>query len=239
MQHATGKDDADPLSQARRSAAFAGYHVTPLESPTVSGFLPERERRPSSVYPPGMRSAREERVAVPTREVVCYECGHRSRIPVAALSAHCVHCRCHLNTANQVLKSGTRRLNLRTLGDVTLPAHVELSHLTIRCRHLTVAGRGEGTLHCTGELTLRGNARLEGQVQAGVLKVAAGARAEAHPGITADSVELEGRFLGNLHVKGLLHIGKNGILIGDCHAAQLIVDPGGRHDGRRRCANDE
>lgn len=232
MQRSDESDiPADTMHRARWAARRAGYQTQPLEVPTVSGLLPEEDRKLRGLYALPPKDAREERVAVPTREVVCYECGKHSRIPIAALSAHCVHCRAHLNTADITLKPGSRRLTVRTLGDVTLPANVELSHLSITCRNLTVSGKGEGTLRCTGELTLRGSAQLEGQVQAGMLCVAAGAKASVQPGATTHEAEIEGQLTGRLHVKGLLHIGKGGRLTGDCHASQLIVDPGGRHDG--------
>lgn len=221
----------DTMHRARWAAGRAGYNTQPLESPTVSGLLPEEDRKLKGIYSLPPRGAREDRVAVPTREVVCYECGKRSHIPVAALSAHCVHCRTHLNTADITLKPGSRRLTVRTLGDVTLPAHVELSHLSITCRNLVVSGKGEGSLRCSGELTLRGSARLEGQVQAGSLRVAAGAKATVQPGLSAHDAELEGQLCGRLHVKDILHIRKGGCLQGDCRSPRLVVDPGGRHIG--------
>lgn len=231
MQRNESIDAEETELRARWSVARAGYSATPIEASTVSGLLPEKERKPRGIYALPPRDAREERVAVPTREVVCYECGKRSRIPIAALSAHCVHCRAHLNTADFTLKPGSRRLMIRTLGDVTLPAHVELSHLSIMCRNLTVSGKGEGVFHCTGTLAMRGSARLVGQVQAGVLQVSPGARVEVDPGASADMVELEGRFAGRLTVRGELRIGKNGWLAGDCLTEQLQILPGGRHEG--------
>lgn len=226
-------DSTDSLCRARLCAARAGYQVTPLESPTVSGLLGEADRRLHGVYALPPRDAREERVAVPTREVVCYECGKRSRIPIAALSAHCVHCRTHLNTADMTLKPGSRRLTIRTLGDVTLPAHVELSHLSITCRNMIVAGRGEGSIQCSGTLTLRGTAQLVGQVQAGVVHVAPGARAEVQPGLSAEEALVEGRLVSRLHVRETLSIGKSGLLVGDCSAAHVEISPGGKHEGAR------
>lgn len=240
MFHADTVEAGDAASRAHWAAARAGYSVTPLESPTVSGLLTEKERRlrgGRGVYGLPPRDAREERVAVPTREVVCYECGQRSRIPVAALSAHCVHCRAHLTTADFILKPGSRRLTIRTLGDVTLPANVELSRLSITCRNLTINGRGEGTMRCSGVLTMRGAARLTGQVQAGRLCVAAGAEAQASPGISAESAEVEGKISARLHIKDILHIGKGGCVVGDCHCPSLSIAPGGLHEGDwLRCA---
>ncbi|MCH5284383.1 MAG: polymer-forming cytoskeletal protein [Akkermansiaceae bacterium] len=209
----------------------AKYHTEPLVVPVVSCFIPVRDRAPRGIFSPLPPGAREDRVAVPTREIVCYECGQRSHIPEAALSAHCVHCRAHLSTAHVELKPGTRRLTVRTLGDVSLPAGVELSHLSIICRHLSIAGKGSGTLRCSGTLTLRGEAVVEGAVQAGSIIVTPGARVRLSPSAVAAQAEVEGYLTGCLQVAGEIRIGRGGVLEGDCRARQLIVEPGGRHAG--------
>lgn len=210
---------------------FPRFHTKPLVVPVVSGYLPEGARGRRGLFAPPAPSAREERVPVPTREVVCYECGRRSNIPTAALSAHCVHCRAHLNTADMVLKPGSRRLNIRTLGDVTVPAHVELSQLSIMCRNLTVSGKAAGSLHCTGELTLRGQAVIEGQALAASLLVAAGARAACSPSISVETALVEGQLEGRVHAGGSVHIARMGLLRGDCRAEHVSIEPGGRHEG--------
>lgn len=212
-------------------AASAGYKTKPLVVPLISGYLPEDARGQWRGLRTPDRGAREERVPVPTREVVCYECGKKSHIPEAALSAHCVHCCTHLNTANIELKPGTHRLTVRTLGDVTVPAHVELSHLSIICRNLHIAGKAAGAMRCSGTLTLRGEAQVEGQVRAHSLLVPAGARAVASPGVSAGSAEVEGQLTGRISAEGTIHIGRSGIVVGDCRGARLMVEIGGAHRG--------
>lgn len=207
------------------------YITEPLVVPVVSGYLPEGERGRRGIFAPSAPGAREERVPVPTRDVVCYECGKHSRIPVAALSAHCVHCRAHLNTADVELKPGSRRLTIRTLGDVRVPAQVELSHLTVQCRNLIVSGKAAGSMKCTGALVLRGHAVVEGQLQAMVVEVAAGARVRCVPSVAAETAQVDGALTGSLFCSGSVHIGRGGVLRGDCRAEHLSMDPGGRHEG--------
>lgn len=207
------------------------YLTEPLVVPVVSGYLPEGSRGRRGVFAPSQPGAREERVPVPTREVVCYECGRKSQIPVAALSAHCVYCHTHLNTADVTLKPGSRRLTIRTLGDVCIPAHVELSHLSIVCKNLVVSGRASGSLKCTGALVLRGHAVVEGQLQALTLEVAAGAQAKCSPAVSAETAQVEGSLTGRVHCSGTLYIGSSGALEGDCRAERLSIAPGGRHTG--------
>ena len=222
---------AEPGASAGAAPEYSRFRVKPLVVPVVSGYVPEGSRGRRGIFSPLSPTAREERVAVPTREIVCYECGKRSRIPVAALSAHCVHCRSHLNASDMVLKPGSRRLTIRTLGDVSIPAHVELSHLSIFCKNLNVSGKASGSMQCTGELTLRGSAAVEGKVQAGSLLVVAGARATCSPSVSAESARVEGQLSGRLHVAQMIHIGRAGHLVGDCRTEALSLDPGGRHSG--------
>lgn len=210
---------------------FARYRVNPLQASGRAGFVSGETRRKRGLFDPMAREISEERVPVPTREIVCYACGRKSQIPDAALSAHCVHCRTHLNTADIELRPASRRLTIRTLGNVTLPSHVDLSHLSIVCRDMQMSGRGSGRIRCCGTLTLRGEARAEGQVQADALVVPSGARVEISPGATAERAEIEGRLVGRLHVRGTIHIAKGGVLEGDCYAEVLHMEPGGRHIG--------
>lgn len=219
------------MIHAGDTPGFSRFYTKPLVVPVVSGYLPVGERKQRGLFAASAAERREERVPVPTREVVCYECGRKSRIPVAALSAHCVHCRAHLNTADVVLKPGSRRLTIRTLGDVSVPAHVELSKLSIVCRNLTVSGKAAGSLHCTGELTVRGQAVVEGQILAASLLVAAGAQASCSPSISVETALVEGRLSGRVHAAESVHIGRAGVLEGDCRAEHVSIEPGGLHKG--------
>lgn len=219
------------MSRPGDAPELSGYITEPLVVPVVSGYLPEGMRARRGIFSPPAPGAREERVPVPVREVVCYECGKSVRIPTAALSAHCVHCRAHLNAADVVLKPGSRRLTIRTLGDVTVPAQVELSQLTVVCRNLLVSGKAVGTLHCSGSLVLRGHAVVEGHLQAATLEVAAGAQALCSPAIAAESARIDGKLTGRLYCNATIYIGRGGWLQGDCRAEHLSIDPGGRHEG--------
>ncbi len=215
----------------RQASADPGYATRPLEAPGVSGYLPQggHRRRDLLARPP----QRIQRAVVPTREVVCYECGKVCRIPVSALSATCPHCFAHLNMDNMTLKPGTRHLHVRTLGDVKIPAHVELSQLDIVCRHMQAAGRISGTLRATGTLTLAGEASLTGKLIADTLVVQRGAHAHVSPGISVNQAELRGTLRGRVHARGGAHIYASGKLIGPCSVALLQIDPGGQHIGPR------
>ncbi len=217
------------MIDARQASADPGYITQPLEAPGVSGYLPQgghRRRDPFSVS-----VEREPRVSVPTREVVCYECNKTCSIPSAALSALCPHCFAHLNTSNVTVKPGTHHLHVRTLGDVKIPANVNLSQLDVVCHNLSVAGCVGGSLRATGTLSLSGHAVMGGKIIASLLVVQRGATAEVKPGISAERAEIHGTLIGRLHARGAVHIFTSGQLTGSCSTASMQIDPGGRHVG--------
>ena len=208
------------------------FRTEPLIVPTVSGLLPagERDRR---VALTSFRSE-EDRVQVPTREVICYECGQSSQVPSAALSANCIHCHAHLNMADVQLRPGSRRLTVRTLGDVQVQAGTKLSNLSIVCRHMEVNGPVSGSFRCTGTLSFNASTRVEGSISAGKLVVDKGVEVELAVGAAAESAEIYGSLKGRLQCKGLLHIYRSGAYAGVCKAADVQVDPGGRFDDQSR-----
>ena len=208
------------------------FRTEPLIVPVVSGLLPagERDRR---VALTSFRSD-EDRVQVPTREVICYECGQSSQVPSAALSANCIHCHAHLNMADVQLRPGSRRLTVRTLGDVQVQAGTKLSNLSIVCRHMEVNGPVSGSFRCTGTLSFNASTRVEGSISAGKLVVDKGVEVDLAVGAAAESAEIYGSLKGRLQCKGLLHIYRSGAYAGVCKAADVQVDPGGRFDDQSR-----
>ena len=208
------------------------FRTEPLVVPTVSGLLPagERDRRVAltSFRPEG------ERVQVPMREIICYECGQSSRVPSAALSANCLHCHTHLNMADGEIRPGSRRLTVRTLGNVYVPSATVLSHLSVVCSNMDVDGRVSGSFRCTGTLSLNTSMVLDGAVSAGKLVVDKGAEVELTVGAAAEQVEIYGRLTGRLQCKGQLHVYRICAYEGVCKAADGVVDPGGRFDDQSR-----
>lgn len=204
------------------------FRTEPLIVPTVSGLLPagERDRRVA------LTSFRpeDERTQVPMRDVVCCECGMESQVPAAALSANCIHCHAHLNMANVEIRPGSRRLTVRTLGNVQVPSGTVLSNLSVVCHNMEINGRVSGSFRCTGELVFNTSTRVEGSISAHKLVVDKGSEVELGVGAAVESADIYGRLKGRLQCKGLLHVYRGGSYEGICKAADVVVDPGGRYD---------
>ncbi len=205
------------------------FRTEPLIVPTVSGLLPEgeRNRRVALTSLP----AGKERPNVPQREVCCYECGRRSHVPAAALSAQCIYCHAHLNMADVELKPGSRRLTVRTLGDVTITSDAVLSHLSIVCRNLNINGRGTGNFRCTGKLNIATSLAVEGSVKADALSIERGCEVRLEQGAQVRSAIIRGRLEGKLDALGDVTIAKGGQLTGNCEARNLSIEAGGLHQG--------
>lgn len=207
------------------------YKTEPLVVPSVSGLLPEGERN-RRVALTSFSSARSKRVEVPTREVVCYECGRRSRVPAAALSANCIHCHAHLDMSDIELRPGTRRLTVRTLGNITILQDAVLSHLSLVCHNLTVQGRVSGDFTCNGTMQLSASSRIEGRVRVGKLLVDKGVSAVFSLGVKAREVEVFGRVTGRVDAESSVVLHRDAELCGDCYCPELVQEDGASLFGR-------
>ncbi len=204
------------------------FRTEPLIVPTASGLLPEGERDRRVA----LTSFQSDtgRTQVPKRRVVCYECGRESEVPAAALSANCIHCHAHLNMANVEIRPSSRRLMVRTLGNVNVQSGTVLSNLSIVCNNMEVNGRVSGSFRCSGTLSFNVSAVVDGSISAGKLVVDKGAEVELSLGAVAEEVALYGSLKGRLQCKGQLHVYRGGSYAGVCKAADVVVDPGGRFD---------
>lgn len=208
------------------------FRPEPLIVHTDSGLLPEGERDRRAALT--SFRADESRVQVPMREVVCYECGRCCQVPAAALSSNCIHCHAHLNMADVEIRPGSRRLTVRTLGNVHVQAGAVLSNLSIVCRDMVVNGRVSGSFRCSGTLTFNVSTVVDGTINVDKLVVSKGTEVELLVGAAAETVALYGKLKGRLQCKGGLHVYSSGSYEGVCKAADVVVDPGGHFDDRSR-----
>lgn len=208
------------------------FRPEPLIVSAVSGLLPagERDRRVALTS----FQSEEKRSQVPMREVVCYECGQPCSVPSAALSANCIHCHAHLNMADVEIRPGSRRLTVRTLGNVHVPSGTVLSNLSVVCRNMEVDGRVSGSFRCSGTLSFNTSTVVDASISAGRLVVDKGAEIELTVGAVAEEVEIYGSLKGRVQCKGVLHVYRGGSYEGVCKAADVVVDPGGCFDDQSR-----
>lgn len=208
---------------------MAEFRTEPLVVTSVSGLLPpdERDRRVAlSSFAPSA-----SRPAVPMREVRCYECGKRTSVPAAALSAACTHCHTHLNMTDVELKPTSRRLTIRTVGKVNVQPDTVLSHLSVVCSDMMIHGQVSGSFRCSGTLTFANSMRVEGRVKASHLVVEKGAEVVFTEGAEVKTAVVAGRLSGLLNARSLVTVPRGGALVGTCICPKIDVEPGGRYSG--------
>lgn len=206
------------------------YRTEPLISTCASGLLPEGEckRRVALTS----FSSRESRAKVPGKDVVCYECGRRSRVPAAALSASCIHCHAHLRMTDVELKPGSTRLTVRTLGNVTVLSDAVLSQLSIVCHNLNINGKGNGTYRCSGRLRITADNSVDGEVRVGSLHISRGTTVTFNRGVFAENVDIYGKVNGRISATGKVKLHRGAVLCGECHAPMLVLKSGASHQGQ-------
>lgn len=206
------------------------YRTEPYVVPVGSGLLPEGERS-RRVALTSFDKGRSAVPRVPSREVVCYECGMVTSVPTAALSAKCSHCQAYLKMTDVELKPGAQRLTVRTLGDVRVLADAVLSQLSVVCRHCYLNGRGSGNFRCSGNLEVNCNNRIEGSVQASRLLVPRGVDLVLTQGATCDELVVIGRVTGRIVARKSVTLRRGAELYGNCFTPDLNVEPGAVHRG--------
>lgn len=205
------------------------YRTVPLVSPYASGLLPEGERNRRVALT--SFDTRTKRAQIPGKDVVCYECGRRSRVPAAALSANCLHCHAHLRMTDIELKPNSQRLTVRTLGNVTVLADAVLSQLSIVCHDLLLLGKGSGSFRCTGRLRICTDTVIDGDVQAGELLVDKGVTVTFLRGVRADVADVHGKVQGRITATRKIKLQRGAELSGDCQTPQMVIKSGAVHHG--------
>lgn len=206
------------------------YRTEPLISNSDSGLLPEGERNRRVALT--SFNSRETRAKVPGKEVVCYECGRRSRVPAAALSANCIHCHAHLRMTDVEIKPNSSRLTVRTLGNVTLQSDAVLSQLSIVCHNMYLNGKGNGSFRCTGRLRIANDTQIDGEVRVGSLHVNRGTEVSFTRGVFADTVDIYGKVSGRIEATGKVKLHRGAELCGECYTPMLVVKKGADFSGR-------
>lgn len=207
---------------------------SPLQPHPIVTDAPSLKRKEKTAPPKA--SLRFEKTAarrvIPTRSVICYECGGVSEVPLAALSAHCGHCHAHVALGDVTLYPGSPKTRIRTQGDVRVHPNAVLSHLDIACHRLDMIGKASGTFRCTGTLAVSSQTVIEGSVEAHNLHVRKKAHVTLRREARVHDACISGMLEGSLSATGTVHITKTGSLLGDLRTAKLTVEPGGVHRGR-------
>lgn len=207
------------------------FRPVPLKTDLPSGKRNMTGPIPKSfvdTLPPAADIQKED---IPQKPVICFECGHISLVPQAALSARCHHCSSYINLDDITIHSRSYRTTARTRGNILVKEGTHLSGITIEAHHLTLLGKASGDFICTGDCTIKEDQHIHGTVQVRELILERKINAIFVQPVSAQSAVIAGIFNGTLNCKGTTTITKTGKILGDLNCPKLVIEEGGSHFG--------
>ncbi len=196
--------------------------IKALVSEDPSGILPEEDW---GKWIPRIEGTRRLRLPVmpEMRSVICYNCERETAVPAKALSALCSLCRSHLMLTNVVLRQGSARPNVSTIGNISIAKGANLSGLKLNCNNLHVQGTIDGQLRCRAKLTMSHDNKLTKKPQVGTLLVERGVTLKLPAGIDAEEIIIKGELHGDITATHSIKLESGGSLHGDCHTPSLEI----------------
>lgn len=154
------------------------------------------------------------------REVRCFRCRHVQRVPDPATSTQCARCSVYISLADW--KIGKARLfDLHTRGNVVVKRRGSVAGCELVCHNLECRGRIDAEVDCSGELVIRGDARIRGPVHCERLEVGRECEGRFPDGVVTGSAEIRGTLVGDLVCEGKAAVPKGGRIVGDVTAGEI------------------
>ncbi len=162
--------------------------------------------------------------------VRCFDCNGEQEAGAAAQSATCKHCGAYIDLQNYKI-SGSFSRDIKTAGSLLVLARADLASSKVMCGSATIYGKVRANLYCSGDVTIRYDGKLYGEIEGRHLHVEKGAAVECVRPLRVTSAEIEGRIEANIFCEGPLIVRRTGHLIGKLTAKGFDVEKGGRFDG--------
>jgi len=219
-----------------RNIQTARFAVPRTETEPHNGVLPPLAspaltlRKGPTTPPPRSFLMRLLNPTKPPRHINCFNCGHGFQTSGEAQSTQCPKCSGYVSLLNYEITERWNRA-VETSGDVVIHKSGAVSGATIRCHHLTVLGTLSGTVECSGDLIIRTNGKIIGDMRCQNLRVEKKSRIEfLHP-VTATSATIDGTVRGQISCSGSVTLEKKAHLQGLVRTSSLVLKSGAKHTG--------
>lgn len=224
---APSQEGPDPPSQPSTSQPDPDRPFQPEpKHPSPSGSSPHRFQGASA-------SDSSDRENIETREVACFECGDSHPANVLANSTQCRKCGRLISMADHEIQESSSR-PIQTRGNVHIHKKGQVRSAPIECHDLIVEGDFSGDARCTGDLVIRRNGHISGQIRCRRLLVERRARVDFQGPVEMEEGRIDGLVTGNLTCRGLLALEKKAVLTGNLKVGRLAVADGAKHHGQIR-----
>ncbi|MEG0723878.1 MAG: polymer-forming cytoskeletal protein [Akkermansia sp.] len=224
-----------------RNLPIISTSLLPMQLPLTTCFTPvprissecskKRDEPILNPAPSQHTLARPQQTSVPSKPVICFECGLISIVPIAALSTRCHHCSAYICMDDINIHNRSHKTHVQTWGDVTVRPDTDLHDINIQCRHLYLNGQLSGTIHCSGTCLIKKSQIFRGSLTAHTLEIAKRANLTFSAPIIVQQAIINGTLNGVLQCKGTVTLGKNAKFFGDVQATNLIFSEGSSHSG--------
>ena len=167
----------------------------------------------------------------PPREVLCLECSSTHKVAAASTSTICPGCSTYIDLRNIEIKDRTNQ-RIRTRGDVVVEKKGALLGTSIHCGHLTLYGTVSGSIYASGDLTLKADQRIIGEIRCRRFILEKKCAAHCLQPVHAAEVEIHGHATGHFYATGSITLHRHAILDGSVTAQSIIVAPGAVLNGQ-------
>ena len=210
-----------------------GTGTVPLDAPTLRepDEIPKPGTAPPSTTLSHLRTKFGQYFRGPNSMVVrCFECGGEHEVAAAAQSATCRHCGAYVDLQNYKINGSFSR-EIKTCGSLLVLARADLASSKVICGSATIYGKVRANLYSSGDVAVRYEGKIYGEMEGRNLHVEKGADVEFVRPLKFSSAEIDGRMSGQLISDGHVVIRRNGHLSGSISAKAFTVEQGGSFDG--------
>lgn len=162
--------------------------------------------------------------------VRCFDCGTEQDVTAAAQSATCRQCGAYIDLQNYKI-SGSFSRDIKTAGSLLVLARADLASAKVICGSATIYGKVRASLYCAGDVLVRYDGRIYGEVEGRHLHIEKGSSVDFMRPLRVTSADIEGRVDATIVCEGPLIIRRTGHLAGKVVAKGFTVEKGGRFDG--------
>lgn len=194
------------------------------EEPTTRYQAPQPATGPKKPPPPPKKGEKP-------RTATCFECGDSHSANARSNSTQCRKCG-RLISLEDFHISQIWSSQIQTRGDVYIHKKGVVSGVTIQCHHLIVEGDFTGSAECSGDLKLRRNGKVVGEITCDRLLVEKRAQVEFDKPVITNECQIDGLVTGDITCRGLLALEKKATLTGNIKVGTLTVSEGAKHSGQ-------
>jgi cytoskeletal protein CcmA (bactofilin family)/ribosomal protein L37E len=160
-----------------------------------------------------------------TKQILCHRCGESHPVSLIAVNTVCPACGALISLENTTIHGQESRL-IDTRGDLVIPHGAYLYTPFAICRNAYISGKISGMLWCEGICRVEGSGMNSVQIQANEFHVPKRADFRCPFPVQAKSFFVRGRLEADLYCKGMLHVARGGVVVGNIFARSVQADKG-------------